>query len=172
MYSFLLYWFHVGSSLKYPWFPDLSHGYSHMVHFIICNCWWCNGSAGSLRGGIISNFYSLIFMEKNEVSCASSCQFSCMLLIFYRQVCPEECFLLKYWISQIRSIEMVHKRFESFPEAFVKNLVSPQTKRWWPQDSQLFITYDVAYSIFKFYICSDFFFFYMVVGQPCYVLTN
>lgn len=25
---------------------------------------------------------------------------------------------------------MVHKRFESFPEAFVKNLVSSQVKRW------------------------------------------
>ncbi|KAK9090225.1 hypothetical protein Sjap_023402 [Stephania japonica] len=32
-------------------------------------------------------------------------------------------------LGEIRSIEMVHKRFESFPEAFVKNLVSPETKR-------------------------------------------
>ncbi|KAA8540725.1 hypothetical protein F0562_024356 [Nyssa sinensis] len=32
-------------------------------------------------------------------------------------------------LGEIRSIEMVHKRFESFPEAFVKNLVSSQTKR-------------------------------------------
>ncbi|KAK2968255.1 hypothetical protein RJ640_030305 [Escallonia rubra] len=32
-------------------------------------------------------------------------------------------------ILQIRSVEMVHKRFESFPEAFVKNLVSSQSKR-------------------------------------------
>jgi callose synthase len=32
-------------------------------------------------------------------------------------------------LGEIRSIEMVHKRFESFPEAFVKNLVSPLTKR-------------------------------------------
>ncbi|KAL7139527.1 hypothetical protein ABFS83_09G058200 [Erythranthe nasuta] len=32
-------------------------------------------------------------------------------------------------LGEIRSIEMVHKRFESFPEAFVKNLVSPQIKR-------------------------------------------
>ncbi|KAL3623862.1 Callose synthase 10 [Castilleja foliolosa] len=31
-------------------------------------------------------------------------------------------------LGEIRSIEMVHKRFESFPEAFVKNLVSPQIK--------------------------------------------
>ncbi|XP_009791092.1 callose synthase 10 isoform X2 [Nicotiana tabacum] len=38
-------------------------------------------------------------------------------------------------LGEIRSIEMVHKRFESFPEAFVKNLVSPQTKRI-PIDSQ------------------------------------
>ncbi|KAL3623547.1 Callose synthase 10 [Castilleja foliolosa] len=30
-------------------------------------------------------------------------------------------------LGEIRSIEMVHKRFESFPEAFVKNLVSPQS---------------------------------------------
>lgn len=29
-------------------------------------------------------------------------------------------------LGEIRSIEMVHKRFESFPEAFVKNLVSPR----------------------------------------------
>ncbi|KAL3342752.1 hypothetical protein AABB24_026672 [Solanum stoloniferum] len=39
-------------------------------------------------------------------------------------------------LGEIRSIEMVHKRFESFPEAFVKNLVSPQTKRM-PIDRQL-----------------------------------
>ncbi|KAK7302196.1 hypothetical protein RJT34_13078 [Clitoria ternatea] len=32
-------------------------------------------------------------------------------------------------LGEIRSIEMVHKRFESFPGAFVKNLASPQTKR-------------------------------------------
>ncbi|XP_062116060.1 callose synthase 10 isoform X2 [Humulus lupulus] len=32
-------------------------------------------------------------------------------------------------LGEIRSIEMVHKRFESFPEAFVRHLVSPQTKR-------------------------------------------
>ncbi|XP_044487374.1 callose synthase 10 [Mangifera indica] len=32
-------------------------------------------------------------------------------------------------LGEIRSIEMVHKRFESFPEAFVKNLVSPPAKR-------------------------------------------
>ncbi|MCL7026736.1 hypothetical protein MKW94_027145 [Papaver nudicaule] len=32
-------------------------------------------------------------------------------------------------LGEIRTIEMLHKRFESFPAAFVKNLVSPQTKR-------------------------------------------
>ncbi|XP_011072986.1 callose synthase 10 [Sesamum indicum] len=32
-------------------------------------------------------------------------------------------------LGEIRSVEMVHKRFESFPEAFVKNLVSPQIKK-------------------------------------------
>nr|GEV05479.1 callose synthase 10 [Tanacetum cinerariifolium] len=32
-------------------------------------------------------------------------------------------------LGEIRSIEMVHKRFESFPEAFVKQLVSTQAKR-------------------------------------------
>ncbi|KAF6157565.1 hypothetical protein GIB67_004503 [Kingdonia uniflora] len=32
-------------------------------------------------------------------------------------------------LGEIRSIEMVHKRFETFPEAFVKNLVSSQTRR-------------------------------------------
>ncbi|KAL5544007.1 hypothetical protein UlMin_007791 [Ulmus minor] len=32
-------------------------------------------------------------------------------------------------LGEIRSIEMVHKRFESFPEAFAKNFVSPQMKR-------------------------------------------
>ncbi|KAI5431896.1 Callose synthase 10 [Lathyrus oleraceus] len=32
-------------------------------------------------------------------------------------------------LGEIRSIEMVHKHFESFPEAFVKNLVSPRAKR-------------------------------------------
>uniref|UniRef100_A0AAU6MUF6 1,3-beta-glucan synthase n=1 Tax=Paeonia lactiflora TaxID=35924 RepID=A0AAU6MUF6_PAELC len=38
-------------------------------------------------------------------------------------------------LGEIRSLEMVHKRFESFPEAFVKNLVSPQTRRM-PFDGQ------------------------------------
>ncbi|XP_043723776.1 callose synthase 10 isoform X2 [Telopea speciosissima] len=38
-------------------------------------------------------------------------------------------------LGEIRSIEMVHKRFESFPEAFVKNLASSQTKRM-PSDAQ------------------------------------
>ncbi|CAM8922119.1 unnamed protein product [Rhodiola kirilowii] len=38
-------------------------------------------------------------------------------------------------LGEIRSLEMVHKRFESFPEAFVKNLVSPLTKRL-PVNSQ------------------------------------
>ncbi|XP_048137131.1 callose synthase 10 isoform X2 [Rhodamnia argentea] len=32
-------------------------------------------------------------------------------------------------LGEIRSIEMLHRRFESFPEAFVKNLVSSQMKR-------------------------------------------
>lgn len=32
-------------------------------------------------------------------------------------------------LGEIRSIEMVHKRFESFPEVFVKQLVSSQAKR-------------------------------------------
>ncbi|OAY48210.2 callose synthase 10 [Manihot esculenta] len=32
-------------------------------------------------------------------------------------------------LGEIRSLDMVHRRFESFPEAFVKNLVSPQAKR-------------------------------------------
>ncbi|KAK9726727.1 hypothetical protein RND81_05G233500 [Saponaria officinalis] len=32
-------------------------------------------------------------------------------------------------LGEIRSIEMVHKRFESFPEAFVKNMSSPRMKR-------------------------------------------
>eukprot|EP00268_Persea_americana_P030985 TRINITY_DN3005_c1_g1_i2.p1 TRINITY_DN3005_c1_g1~~TRINITY_DN3005_c1_g1_i2.p1 ORF type:complete len:1912 (+),score=293.34 TRINITY_DN3005_c1_g1_i2:360-6095(+) len=33
-------------------------------------------------------------------------------------------------LGEIRTIEMVHKRFESFPGAFVKNLVSSQAKRF------------------------------------------
>ncbi|CAD5193134.1 callose synthase 10-like [Musa acuminata AAA Group] len=32
-------------------------------------------------------------------------------------------------LGEIRSLDMFHKRFESFPEAFVKNLVSSQMKR-------------------------------------------
>ncbi|KAL1323430.1 callose synthase 10 [Arachis hypogaea] len=32
-------------------------------------------------------------------------------------------------LGEIRSIQMLHKRFESFPGAFVKNLASPQAKR-------------------------------------------
>lgn len=38
-------------------------------------------------------------------------------------------------LGEIRSIEMVHKRFESFPAAFVKNLASPRMKRM-PFDQQ------------------------------------
>ncbi|XP_008788670.2 callose synthase 10 isoform X2 [Phoenix dactylifera] len=37
-------------------------------------------------------------------------------------------------LGEIRSLEMLHKRFESFPEAFVKNLVSSVTRI--PQDRQ------------------------------------
>ncbi|CAI0446349.1 unnamed protein product [Linum tenue] len=33
-------------------------------------------------------------------------------------------------LGQIRTLEMVHKRFESFPAAFVKNLVSSHAKRY------------------------------------------
>ncbi|XP_004299187.1 PREDICTED: callose synthase 10 [Fragaria vesca subsp. vesca] len=39
-------------------------------------------------------------------------------------------------LGEIRSIEMVHKRFESFPEAFVKNLVSQSQKQRFPSNSQ------------------------------------
>ncbi|XP_056174937.1 callose synthase 10 [Syzygium oleosum] len=44
-------------------------------------------------------------------------------------------------LGEIRSIEMLHRRFESFPEAFVENLVSSETKRLpfnrqSPQDAQ------------------------------------
>ncbi|WCJ36196.1 glucan synthase-like 8 [Euphorbia peplus] len=44
-------------------------------------------------------------------------------------------------LGEIRTLEMVHKRFESFPEAFAKNLVSSQAKRMTfsrqaPQESQ------------------------------------
>ncbi|KMS95415.1 hypothetical protein BVRB_008460 [Beta vulgaris subsp. vulgaris] len=38
-------------------------------------------------------------------------------------------------LGEIRSIEMVHKRFESFPAAFVKNMASPKTRRM-PFDRQ------------------------------------
>ncbi|EYU40120.1 hypothetical protein MIMGU_mgv1a000075mg [Erythranthe guttata] len=47
-------------------------------------------------------------------------------------------------LGEIRSIEMVHKRFESFPEAFVKNLVSPQIKS--PHDNNK--TYAAIFSPF------------------------
>ncbi|KAK9066428.1 hypothetical protein SSX86_013750 [Deinandra increscens subsp. villosa] len=40
-------------------------------------------------------------------------------------------------LGEIRSIEMVHKRFESFPEAFVKQLVSSQAKKM-PMSGQSF----------------------------------
>lgn len=39
-------------------------------------------------------------------------------------------------LGEIRSIEMLHRRFESFPEAFVKNLVSSETKRRMPFNRQ------------------------------------
>ncbi|KAM0935660.1 putative 1,3-beta-glucan synthase [Dioscorea sansibarensis] len=38
-------------------------------------------------------------------------------------------------LGEIRSLDMLQKRFENFPEAFVKNLISPQAKRI-PQERQ------------------------------------
>ena len=32
--------------------PDLSYGYSHMVHSLISHNWWCNGCKVSVRRGI------------------------------------------------------------------------------------------------------------------------
>ncbi|XP_021762040.1 callose synthase 10-like [Chenopodium quinoa] len=39
-------------------------------------------------------------------------------------------------LGEIRSIDMVHKRFESFPEAFVKNMASSRTRRLMAFDRQ------------------------------------
>ncbi|KAM0069467.1 putative 1,3-beta-glucan synthase [Helianthus debilis subsp. tardiflorus] len=39
-------------------------------------------------------------------------------------------------LGEIRSIEMVHKRFESFPKAFVDQLVSKQPKNLMPMSGQ------------------------------------
>ncbi|PSR89496.1 Callose synthase [Actinidia chinensis var. chinensis] len=39
-------------------------------------------------------------------------------------------------LGEIRSLQMVHKRFESFPEAFAKNLVSSETKNRMPFSGQ------------------------------------
>ncbi|XP_057479619.1 callose synthase 10 [Actinidia eriantha] len=39
-------------------------------------------------------------------------------------------------LGEIRSLQMVHKRFESFPEAFAKNLVSSETKNRMPFNEQ------------------------------------
>ncbi|GFS39842.1 glucan synthase-like 8 [Actinidia rufa] len=39
-------------------------------------------------------------------------------------------------LGEIRSLQMVHKRFESFPEAFAKNLVSLETKNRMPFNGQ------------------------------------
>ncbi|KAK1286687.1 Callose synthase 10 [Acorus calamus] len=49
-------------------------------------------------------------------------------------------------LGEIRSIEMVHKRFESFPEAFVKNLVSFKKNRltYERQPSQILLAIDLA----------------------------
>ncbi|KAJ0968111.1 hypothetical protein J5N97_025028 [Dioscorea zingiberensis] len=38
-------------------------------------------------------------------------------------------------LGEIRSLDMLRKRFETFPEAFVKNLISPQAKRF-PHERQ------------------------------------
>lgn len=105
----------------------------------------------------------LVHLLANLVACFSSFIGNCILKLD---------FLLKYWISQIRSIEMVHKRFESFPEAFVKNLVSPQTKRWWPSRKSIVMTYFVAYNYNFFYIWSDLFLSYVMDSQHSCVLTN
>ncbi|KAH7668690.1 callose synthase protein [Dioscorea alata] len=39
-------------------------------------------------------------------------------------------------LGEIRSLDMLQKRFETFPEAFVKNLISPQAKKSIPQERQ------------------------------------
>lgn len=64
-------------------------------------------------------FYSL-FLFQFCMWCSSACSPVTLVL-----TCVDCVYL---W--QIRSIEMVHKRFESFPAAFVNNLVSPMMKRW------------------------------------------
>ena len=76
---------------------------------------------------------SLILM--NWMNYTKNCYFNILCFSeFYR--------CLACLLVQIRSIEMVHKRFESFPEAFVKNLVSPDTKRWFSnRDWELFNVY-------------------------------
>lgn len=40
-------------------FPDLHHGHSHMVHSLICRCWWRDGCTSPFRGGIVYFFTTL-----------------------------------------------------------------------------------------------------------------
>lgn len=120
---------------------DLYNGYSHILHTFVGPYRWCNGCTSSTRRGnffrrFFNMFYSLLFFFGYEDYC---------LLIWFpffdlppipfgfrayllNQIIPLS--LIFPFLLQIRSIEMVHKRFESFPAAFVKNMASPKTRRY------------------------------------------
>ena len=116
-------------------FPDISDGYPHILHSFICNCWWCDGCTGSVRRGInisfpivlyelfildvffFDLFHLIVYLLLSKFILSVNFQF--LWLVDHIQ--------LNFW--QIRSPQMVHKRFESFPEAFAKNLVSSETKK-------------------------------------------
>lgn len=115
-------------------FPDLSNGHSHLVHSFISSCWWYQGCTSSVRRGI-NIFYDNIFPKIGTGSIFILLQTKCFFywclyilfsFLFFRNLIV---LIASCDLYQIRSIEMVHKRFESFPEALVKNLVSSQAKR-------------------------------------------
>lgn len=102
------------SFVKYLFLPvfiaflDLPYGYPHLVHSFICYCWWLDGCKSSPWGGNYFLFRVFLVGDYNGAFPLFLCALCCADL----------------W--QIRSLEMLHRRFETFPEAFTKNLVSPR----------------------------------------------
>ncbi|KAG5537092.1 hypothetical protein RHGRI_024510 [Rhododendron griersonianum] len=117
---------------------NLSDGHSHMAHSLICNCWWSDGCTGSVGRGINICLFVVIFEFFYLILGSSYISFGMLITLYslWLSSCSKLCSISYYALlmcnpfRQIRSLEMVHKRFESFPEAFAEKLVSAQTKRF------------------------------------------
>ncbi|KAG5516073.1 hypothetical protein RHGRI_036952 [Rhododendron griersonianum] len=117
-------------SLTYSWHDliskNLSDGHSHMAYSLICNCWWSDGCTGSVGLGINTCLFVVIFEFFYLILGSSYISFGMLITLYLLWL--SSCSILgsiSYYallmcnpFQQIRSLEMVHKRFESFPEAF------------------------------------------------------